>query len=56
MDDGNMLHGKELAPSILTFPVRQRAFYPVIIGTDNSVVNLFKTTQRPARNEGGAVQ
>lgn len=51
-----MLRGMELALSISTFPVRQWSFYPVIIGGDNGVVNLFKTTQQRARREGGAVQ
>lgn len=55
MDDGNTLRGMELAWSILNFPVRQRSFYPIIIG-DNGVVNLFKATRRLARREGGAVQ
>lgn len=30
-------------------------FYPFIIGRDNGVANLFKTTQLRARREGGAV-
>lgn len=49
MDDGNTLHGMELALSISTFPVRQQSFYPTIIGRNNGVVNLFKTTQQAAR-------
>lgn len=49
MDDGNTLHGMELALSIFTFPVRQQSFYPAIIGRNNGVVNLFKTTQQAAR-------
>jgi len=56
MDDGNMLHGRELVQSISTFPARQWTFYPVIIGRDNGVVNLLKTTQWRARREGRAVQ
>lgn len=55
MNDGNTLCGMELAGSILNFPMRQRSFYPIIIG-DNGVVNLFKATWRPAGREGGAVQ
>lgn len=49
MDDGNTLHGMELALSIFTFPVWQQSFYPAIIGRNNGVVNLFKTTQQAAR-------